>query len=94
MVSDGPGWIVIHKEEGGGPGGVVGYAAVKDGENKDVIVKIDSYTATPKLFAMLHTGAGKVGTYEFPGPDLPVMLNGEMVNPSFMVSDWNCQGRR
>ncbi|MGO9411604.1 MAG: hypothetical protein ACLQCB_12740 [Spirochaetia bacterium] len=87
VVSDGPGWIVIHKEEGGGPGGVVGYAAVKDGENKDVIVKIDSYTATPKLFAMLHTDAGKVGTYEFPGPDLPVMLNGEMVNPSFMVSD-------
>ncbi|HTP57675.1 MAG TPA: hypothetical protein VMM82_02090 [Spirochaetia bacterium] len=87
VVSDGPGWIVIHKEEHGGPGAVVGYAAVKDGANSDVAVKIDSYTATPKLFAMLHTDAGKVGTYEFPGPDIPVMLNGEMVNPSFTVTD-------
>ncbi len=87
VASDGPGWIVIHKEEGGGPGGVVGYAAVKSGVNKDVVVKIDSYSATPKLFAMLHIDAGKVGTYEFPGPDVPVMLNGEMVSPSFMVSD-------
>ena len=87
VVSDGPGWIVIHKEEGGGPGPVVGYAAVSDGTNDNVVVKIDSYTATPTLFAMLHTDAGKVGTYEFPGPDVPVMVNGEMVSPSFMVSD-------
>ncbi|HUI72429.1 MAG TPA: hypothetical protein VL354_18060 [Spirochaetia bacterium] len=87
VVSDGPGWIVIHKEEGGGPGGVVGYAAVKDGVNSNVVVKIDSYTATPKLFAMLHTDKGMVGKYEFPGADIPVMLNGEMVNPAFTVSD-------
>ena len=87
VVSDGPGWIVIHKEERGGPGGVVGYAAVKAGSNTNVVVKIDSYSATPKLFAMLHKDAGKVGTYEFPGPDVPVMLNGEMVSPSFLVSD-------
>jgi hypothetical protein len=87
VQSDGPGWIVIHKEEHGGPGAVVGHAAVKDGVTSDVVVKIDSYTATPKLFAMLHTDAGAVGTYEFPGPDKPVMLNGEMVNPSFMVTD-------
>lgn len=87
VVSDGPGWIVIHKEQGGGPGPVVGYAAVTDGTNTDVVVKIDSYTATPKLFAMLHTDAGTVGKYEFPGADVPVMTNGEMVNPSFTVSD-------
>jgi hypothetical protein len=87
VVSDGPGWIVIHKEENGSPGAVVGYAPVKAGMNTDVVVKIDSYTATPKLFAMLHKDAGKVGAYEFPGPDVPVMLNGAMVSPSFMVSD-------
>lgn len=87
VTSDGPGWIVIHKEQGGGPGPVVGYAAVKSGSNSNVVVKIDSYTATPKLFAMLHTDKGVVGKYEFPGPDVPVMLNGEMVSPAFMVSD-------
>ena len=86
VVSDGPGWIVIHKEENGAPGAVIGYAAVKSGTNTNVVVKIDSYTATPKLFAMLHKDAGKVGTYEFPGPDIPVMVKGDMVSPAFMVS--------
>jgi len=83
IVSNGPGWIVIHKEVGGGPGPVVGYAPVKDGTNTNVIVKIDTYTATPRLFAMLHTDAGTIGTYEFPGPDVPVMVDEKMVSPAF-----------
>ena len=87
VESAGPGWIVIHIESNGGPGPVVGYAAVKDGVNTNVVVKIDSYSATPVLFAMLHTDVGKVGVYEFPGADIPVMSNGMMVSPSFKVSD-------
>jgi hypothetical protein len=86
VVSEGPGWIVIHIEMDGAPGPVIGYAAVKDGVNTKVVVNIDSYTATPTLFAMLHKDAGKVGTYEFPGADSPVMYNGAMVSPSFQVT--------
>jgi hypothetical protein len=86
IVSDGPGWIVIHIETGGAPGPVIGYAAVKDGVNANVVVNIDSYTATPTLFAMLHRDVGKVGTYEFPGPDTPVVYNGTMVSPAFQVT--------
>jgi hypothetical protein len=87
IVSNGPGWIVIHKEVNGGPGPVVGYAPVKDGTNTKVVVKIDTYTATPRLFAMLHTDAGTIGTYEFPGSDVPVMAGGKMVSPGFTVTD-------
>ena len=87
VESAGPGWIVIHIESNGAPGPVVGYAAVKDGVNTNVVVKIDSYSATPVLFAMLHTDAGRVGVYEFPGADVPVKSNGMMVSPSFNVSD-------
>ena len=87
VESSGPGWIVIHIESNGAPGPVVGYAAVNDGVNTNVVVKIDSYSATPVLFAMLHTDAGKVGVYEFPGADVPVMSGGMMVSPSFKVSD-------
>jgi hypothetical protein len=86
VVSQGPGWIVIHVDDNG-PGAVVGFAPVKDGVNKNVVVKIDSYTATPKLYAMLHKDAGKVGTYEFPGADGPVMSGGKMVSPAFVVTD-------
>jgi hypothetical protein len=87
VVSSGAGWIVIHDDANGGPGPVTGYAAVKDGVNTNVVVKIDSYSATPRLYAMLHTDAGVVGTYEFPGADKPVMVDGKMVSPAFTVTD-------
>jgi hypothetical protein len=87
VVSEGPGWMVIHKEAGGAPGPVVGYAAVKKGTNDTVVVKIDAYSATPTLYAMLHKDVGVVGTYEFPGADVPAMANGAMVSPPFKVTD-------
>jgi predicted lipoprotein with Yx(FWY)xxD motif len=34
---------------------------------------------------MLHSDQGHVGVWEFPGPDVPVMVNGQMVMPSFKV---------
>ena len=83
VQSSGPGWIVIHADANGKPGPVAGYAAVKDGVNAGVVVKIDTAKATPILYAMLHTDAGIVGTYEFPGADKPVMVDGGMVSPPF-----------
>ena len=86
VVSRGPGWLVIHLNADGKPGAVIGYAAVKDGTNRDVVVEVDGKRAVGDLFAMLHTDAGTVGTYEFPGPDVPVMAAGGMVNVPFKVS--------
>jgi hypothetical protein len=83
VVSAGPGWIVIHVDVNGAPGPVIGYAPVKDGVNNGVVVKVDAARATPVLYAMLHTDAGTVGTYEFPGADKPVMVDGKMVSPGF-----------
>lgn len=72
------GWIVIHIEDEGKPGAVIGYAPVPVGESKDVKVTIDPAMATTKMFAMLHVDEGVKGTYEFPGADAPVK-DGEMV---------------
>ncbi|HNP87980.1 MAG: LPXTG cell wall anchor domain-containing protein [Chloroflexi bacterium SZAS-1] len=68
------GWIVAHLDEGGQPGKVLGETAVKKGENPNV--KITLSEAVPvggKLWPMLHIDAGKIGTYEFPGADSPVI---------------------
>ena len=86
IVSAGAGWIVIHAQKDGGVGSGIGYAPVADGENKDVVVQIDATQATPTLYAMLHTDAGTVGAYEFPGADTPVKGDASQVNPSFTVS--------
>jgi plastocyanin len=79
------GWVVIHIEAGGSPGEVIGHAAVPAGESLDVVVEIDAAKATPTLIAMLHVDEGVVGTYEFPGPDAPVRVDGEIVMQAFQV---------
>jgi len=67
------GWIVAHLDENGAPGKVLGHTAVKTGENKDVKIKLsEDVPAGGKLWPMLHIDAGTVGTYEFPGADVPV----------------------
>lgn len=85
-VSQGAGWIVIHTDNGGSPGPVIGFAPLSDGVNADVRVEIDESDSTETLFAMLHVDAGTAGVYEFPGDDVPVMINEKVVMTPFKVS--------
>ena len=81
------GWMVIHADEGGNPGPVLGQTAVKQGENNAVAVKLSKDVAVNSgLWAMLHIDAGTKGTYEFPGPDAPVFLNNKAVQTKFTVT--------
>ena len=86
ILSDGPGWIVIHADNKGQPGTVVGHAAVPDGLSTNVSVTIDVAKATPTLYAMLHVDKGTVGTYEFPGADVPAQGTINQVSPPFKVT--------
>ncbi|MGH2542173.1 MAG: DUF7282 domain-containing protein [Ardenticatenaceae bacterium] len=91
VVSEGPGWIVIHADNNGSPGAVLGFAPVQDGENTDVEVTLDEEVADgTALWAMLHVDTGTVGTYEFgqvEGVDGPVTDSaGAVVMQSFTVT--------
>jgi predicted lipoprotein with Yx(FWY)xxD motif len=86
VTSPGPGWIVIHINSGGTPGEIIGWSQVKTGVNLKVPVTVDPSKVTSVLYAMLHVDAGTVGVYEFPGPDKPVMYQGQMVSPAFAVT--------
>ena len=79
VVSAEPGWMVIHAEKGDKPGPVIGWTAVSQGDNSDVVVTIDTGKWTSTLFAMLHIDAGEVGAYEFPGADAPKFLDNNIV---------------
>ncbi len=87
-VSDGPGWIVVHEDNGSGDiGGVIGFAALNDGVNEDVLVVLDRFAVdSERLFAMLHTDVGIVGTFEFPGGDGPVSDENGVIAPPFIVT--------
>ena len=71
-ITGGSGFIAVHIDANGAPGPVVGHGPVKEGSNSDVVVKFDSVQKTGKFWPMLHVDAGTIGTYEFPGPDVPV----------------------
>lgn len=83
---DGPGWVVIHADNNGSPGPVIGYAPLEEGVNSDVVVEIDAEAATPILHAMLHVDEGEVGTYEFPGADVPVKIDDDIVMAEFSAA--------
>lgn len=85
VFSNGPGWLVVHAQADGKPGPVLGHSPLVDGENSNVVVEVDEAGVTPVLYAMLHTDAGTIGTYEFPGDDGPVQVDGAVVTPPFNV---------
>jgi len=81
------GWIVAHLDEAGKPGKVLGNTAVKKGENKDVKIKLsEDVPVGGKLWPMLHIDAGAIGTYEFPGPDAPVIVDGNIIMKQIAVT--------
>ena len=82
----GPGWVVIHADDNGKPGAVIGHAPLVEGVNTNVVVPIDTEAATPILHAMLHVDAGVVGEYEFPGPDVPVKIGDAIVMARFSAA--------
>lgn len=88
-VSDGPGWLVIHADNDGAPGEVLGFRGVNAGENVRFKINIDVSAATPVLFAMLHFDNSEVGTYEFPdggeGIDGPIVIDGNVLAPTFAI---------
>lgn len=84
VVMDQPGWVVIHADDDGTPGPVIGFASVEAGTTTDVTVEIDPDEATDTLHAMLHVDAGEEGVFEFPGPDVPATdAEGNVVMEAF-----------
>jgi nitrate reductase NapE component len=83
VLSQGPGFLVIHTDNAGAPGPVAGWAAVPDGLSTNVEIALDQEVAlTPVLWPMLHVDTGAVGTYEFlvvPDTDGPVAVDGSVI---------------
>lgn len=84
----GPGWIVIHADDGGEPGPIIGHARLDEGESVDVTVEIDPTGLTPTLYAALLNDAGSRGTFEaISGTDEPVVgEDGEPIFTAFALT--------
>ena len=76
----------MHADASGGPGPVVGHAAVPEGDSTSVVITLDAPITTGAYWPMLHTDAGTIGTYEFPGPDGPVKSGADIVMKKITVT--------
>lgn len=80
------GWVVIHADDAGSFGPIIGQAHLDPGVTTDLAVNIDVDAATETLYAMLHTDGGVFDVFEFPGPDMPVIEDGAPISPAFKVT--------
>ncbi|MEZ4657198.1 MAG: fasciclin domain-containing protein [Caldilineaceae bacterium] len=81
------GFVVVHTDDNGKPGPVIGYAPVPAGVSANVIVPIDVEAATDTLHVMLHVDGGQAGVYEGPGdPDGPVRRGDAIVMHPFALT--------
>ena len=85
-VIDAPGWLVVHADENGSFGTVIGYAPLNAGQNTNIVIELEEGGITGTLFPMLHYDTDTVGEYEFgtvEGADGPVVVMGEVVTAAF-----------
>ena len=80
------GWVVIHADDAGSYGPIVGQAHLEAGLTTDLAVDIDVNAATETLYAMLHTDGGVFDVFEFPGTDMPVLKDGAPISTAFTVT--------
>jgi len=86
VMIDRPGWVVIHNVQDGTVGGIVGFARVDQGTMNNIRVPVDVNASTENLVAELHYDMGTRGCFEFPGADMPVMVNDQPVMIPFTVT--------
>jgi len=68
VVSNGTGWIVIHNNLFGHPGGVIGYTPVESGTNRNVTVTIHTFVATTPSLPSCTTMPGRWVSLSTPSP--------------------------
>lgn len=73
-----PGWLAVYSDFVGLNDRLLGHVPLEPGANEDLVVPISESGITPILHIMIHSDAGTIGEFEFPGPDRPILREGRM----------------
>ena len=83
------GFVVIHADQDGAPGPVIGVSEPLDaGQTRNIFIELDGDFIDQKVWAMLHVDTGEAGVYEFgtvEGADGPVRVNESVVVEPFDI---------
>lgn len=81
-------FVVIHADQDGAPGEVLGHAEVPfEGPTTDIEVTLEEPLEEGEtlLWAMVHEDNEPIGVYQFPGNDVPATANDSVVMQAFQV---------
>lgn len=81
-----PAWILIHTDDDGEIGPVIGGVLLEEGTYENVPLAIDWRRATPTLHAVLHEDDGAAGVVDFPDGDMPILVNGSPIVATFAAT--------
>lgn len=88
VVTDVETWVIIHADDGGEPGAIIGRRTVPAGVHRDVRVEVEAEEVTSTLHVALHLDMGERGAFEYPnGPDTPLLFELEPIQAPFAVID-------
>lgn len=90
VISEVGGWLVIHAEENGQPGPVLGQTLLAPGTNPAVRVTLAANGQTPILWPMIHVDDTAIGAYEFgtvADADLPIFLGDVTATRPMAITD-------
>ncbi len=86
VIMDVPAWVVIHADEDGQRGEILGFASLDPGINRDLVVEVDGAQLTETLYAVLYLDAGEIGEFEYPdGEDVPLQRSRQIIQVPFQV---------
>jgi hypothetical protein len=80
-----PAWLLLHADDNGRPGPLLGLRPLAAGEHEKLLLAIDWRQATPRLHASLHHDHGRSGTF-YEEVDTPLLVRGEAVAVTFAVT--------
>ncbi|MBP9501953.1 MAG: hypothetical protein KBF17_07340 [Candidatus Promineofilum sp.] len=81
-----PAWVLIHADDDGEIGSVLGGVLLEAGAYENVPLTIDWRRATPTLHAVLHEDDGRTGVIDYPDGDKPILVNGLPVVSTFAAT--------
>lgn len=81
-----PGWLLIHADDDGAVGSLLGFTAVHAGLNENLTIPVQWREATPTLHAVLYEDRDRINQLDYPEGDLPVIVNGQPVLATFHVT--------
>lgn len=87
-ISGSSGWVVIHADDEGSPGAVLGQTYIPEGESTDVAVQLaQPLSSSQTLYAMIHEDNPADQQYTFPdNGDAPVEVDGQVVVKPFQFT--------